>query len=33
MALKQSKLTPRPTGELVKLFVAGSTARTADLAP
>ena len=33
MGLKYSKLTPRQTGELVKLFVAGSTARTAaDLA-
>ena len=29
MGLKYSKLTPRHTGELVKLFVAGSTARTA----
>lgn len=29
MGLKYSKLTPRQTGELVKLFVAGSTARTA----
>ena len=33
MAFKYSKLSPRQTGELVKLFVAGSTARTAaDLA-
>ncbi len=29
MGLKYSKLTPRQTGELLKLFVAGSTARTA----
>jgi transposase len=29
MGLKYSKLTPRQTGELVKLFVAGATARTA----
>ena len=33
MAFKYSKWSPRQTGELVKLFVAGSTARTAaDLA-
>jgi transposase len=29
MGLKYSKLSPRQTGELLKLFVAGSTARTA----
>jgi transposase len=29
MGLKYCRLTPRPRGELVKLFVAGSTARTA----
>lgn len=29
MALKHSKLSPRQHGELLKLFVAGSTARTA----
>src|SRR5439155_2962230 len=29
MGLKYSKLTPAQTGELIKLFVAGSTARTA----
>jgi transposase len=29
MALKHSKLSPRQQGELVKLFVAGATARTA----
>lgn len=29
MGLKHSKLSPRQQGELVKLFIAGSTARTA----
>ena len=29
MGLKYSKLSPRQTGELLKLFVAGATARTA----
>jgi transposase len=29
MRLKRSKLTPRQTAELVKFFVAGTTARTA----
>src|ERR1051325_5727180 len=29
MALRYCRLTPRQRGELVKLFVAGSTARTA----
>jgi transposase-like protein len=29
MGLKYSKLTPRQTGELLRLVVAGSTARTA----
>mgnify|MGYP003329053758 CR=1 FL=1 len=29
MGLKYSKLSPRQTGELLKLFVSGSTARAA----
>ncbi|MFM7111856.1 MAG: hypothetical protein ACKO26_11990 [Planctomycetota bacterium] len=29
MALKYSKLSPRQSGELLKLFVSGSTARAA----
>ena len=29
MGLKHSKLSPRQQGELLKLFIAGSTARTA----